>query len=51
MIEVTNSLATKQYTVRRGDETHIVHIIPQMTSTLRRELTFWGDCEGFRLFT
>ena len=47
MIEVTNLLATKQYIVRRGDETHRVQFVPQMVSTLRKKLTFWDDYEGF----
>ena len=47
MIEVTNLLATKQYMVKRENETNKVQVVPQMVSTLRKELTFWGDYEGF----
>ena len=47
MIEVTNLLATKQYMVKRENETYKVQVVPQMVSTLRKELTFWGDYEGF----
>ena len=47
MIEVTNLLAMKQYIVRRGDETHNVQIVPQFASTLRKQLTFWDNYEGF----
>ena len=47
MIEVTNLLATKQYMVKRENETNKVQVVPQMVSTLRKELTFWSDYEGF----
>ena len=51
MIEVTNLLATKQYMVKRENETYKVQVVPQMVSTLRKELTFWGYYEGFDFFT
>ena len=51
MIEVTNLLATKQYMVKRENETYKVQVVPQMVSTLRKELTFWSDYEGFDFFT
>ena len=50
MIEVTNLLATKQYIVKRENETNKVQVVPQMVSTLRKELTFWGDYEGLDFF-
>ena len=50
MMEVTNFLATRQYIVRRGDETHKVKVVPQIASTLRKELTFWGNSQGLYSF-
>lgn len=47
MIEVTNLLSIKEYIIRRGDETHTVQVVPQIASSLRKQLTFWDNYEGF----
>ena len=43
MMEVTNSLSTDFFRIKRGLQTEIVQFIPQIVSTLRRELVFWED--------
>ena len=46
MIEVTKTLADKQYQVKRGAEIIKVQIVPQLLSSLRLDLKFWQNCSG-----
>ena len=41
MIEVTKTLAPQEYMVKRRNETKKVQIVPQIASTLRKDLVFW----------
>ena len=43
MMEVTNSVSTQEYLKKRDRETVKIQFIPQIVSTLRRELIFWED--------
>ena len=45
MIEVTKTLAPQEYMVKRRNETKKVQIVPQIASTLRKNLIFWGQHE------
>ena len=46
MMEVTKTLADKQYQVLRGGETIKVQIVPQLLSSLRLDLKFWQKYPG-----
>ena len=46
MKEVIKTLAPEPYEVLRGGETTKVKIVPQMVSSLRKELTFPEDFKG-----
>ena len=46
MKEVINHIAPEPYEVLRGGETTTVKIVPQMVSSLRKELTFPEDFKG-----
>ena len=46
MKEVIKTLASKVYEVKRGGETTMVKIVPQITSSLQKDLTFPEDFKG-----
>ena len=46
MKEVVKTLAFESYEVKRGGETTMVKIVPQIVSSLRKELTFPEDFAG-----
>ena len=43
MMAVTNSLSTDIHHLPRGLQTVKIQFIPQMVSTLRRDLVFWEN--------
>ena len=45
MFEVTKTLAVQDYIVGRGNETRKVQIVPQLASTLRKDLVFWEQMD------
>ena len=46
MKDVIKTLAPEKYEVMRGEETTIVQIVPQIVSSLRKDLTLWEDPAG-----
>ena len=46
MKEVVKTLAPETYEVMRGGETTMVQIVPQIVSSLRKDLTLWEDSAG-----
>ena len=46
MKKVIETLASEVYEVQRGGETTMVKIVPQIVSSLRKELTFPEDFKG-----
>ena len=46
MKEVVKTLAPETYEVMRGEETTMVQIVPQIVSSLRKDLTLWEDPAG-----
>ena len=45
MIEVTKTLAPQEYMVKLKNETKKLQIVPQIASTLRKNLVFWKPHE------
>ena len=46
MKEVIKTLAPETYEVFRGGETTMIQIVPQIVSSLRKDLTLWEDPTG-----
>lgn len=46
MKEVIKTLAPETYEVMRGGETTMIQIVPQIVSSLRKDLTLWEDPAG-----